>query len=126
MWIASDVQTKQYLKEFQVDKNVRQRLNSISNSSERNFESNFFADENDIEQFFKKAGFNMEEYQDSNVTADLSSVRILNLSQQEMAKIQQGLSMLKALILIPRNAWRLFSLLVRQIVGSNPIGSTMS
>jgi len=104
VWIASDVHTKQYLGEIsQVDENVRQRLSSISSSTERNLESNLFADENDIEQFFNKAGFNMKEYPYSNVAADLSSVRILNLTPKEILKVQQALSIVKTLILILRN-----------------------
>jgi O-methyltransferase involved in polyketide biosynthesis len=104
VWITSDVHTRQYMEEIsQVDENVQQRLSSLSDSTQRNLESNVFADENDIEQFFHKAGFKVEEYQHSNVVEDLSSVRILNLTQEEMPKIGQGLSMLKTLILIPQN-----------------------
>jgi O-methyltransferase involved in polyketide biosynthesis len=104
IWIASDVHTRQYLEELsQLDENVRQRLNSISKSTDRNLEKNYFADENDLQGFFREAGFNVEEYQHSSVVAGLTSVRILNLTQQEIVRIQQILGMVKTLILIRRN-----------------------
>jgi O-methyltransferase involved in polyketide biosynthesis len=104
VWIASDVHTRQYMEAIShVDENVRERLGSISSSTDRNLENNLFVDENDLEDFFSKAGFNLEEYEHSSVVADLTSVRTLNLTQQEIARIQQILSMVKTLILIRRN-----------------------
>jgi O-methyltransferase involved in polyketide biosynthesis len=103
VWIVSDVHTKQIAEEAsQIDENRLQRRSIISNSTQRNLEDNVFVDHNDIEQFFNKAGFNMEEYAHSNVVEDLSSTRIMNLTQKEMVKIQQVLRMLKTLILIPQ------------------------
>jgi O-methyltransferase involved in polyketide biosynthesis len=100
LWITSDVHTKQYLQEIsQVDENVRKRLFTISSSTESNVESNVFADENDIEQFFGEAGFKIEEYSHSKVLEDLSSVKLLNLNQEEKLKIRQGLKILRTLIL---------------------------
>lgn len=104
IWIASDINTKQFMKRVsQVDKNVRQRLSKLSSITERNLESNLFADENDLQQFFNKAGFIIEEYPYSNVYEDLSSVKILNFNQKEILKIQLGLKVTKTLILTPRN-----------------------
>jgi O-methyltransferase involved in polyketide biosynthesis len=104
IWIASDVHTRQYLVEIsQLEESVRQRLNSISNVTDRNLEENLFADENDLEGFFREAGFNVEEYRHSSAVADLTSVRILNLTQQDIARIQQVLGMVNTLILIRRN-----------------------
>lgn len=94
------IQKWEYAEGFsQVDENVRQRLSSIYNNMDRNLESNLFADENGIKQFFDKAGFDMEEYSHSKVLADLSSVRLLNFSQEEILNIRKGLKMLKTLIL---------------------------
>jgi O-methyltransferase involved in polyketide biosynthesis len=104
IWIASDVHTRQYLEEIsRLEESVRQRLSSISSSTDRNLENNVFADENDLEVFFGEAGFNVEEYRHSSVVADLTSVRILNLTQQEIVRIQEILGMVKTLILIRRN-----------------------
>jgi hypothetical protein len=46
----------------------------------------------------------MHEYRYSSVFSDLTSVRTLNLTQQEMLKLQQAFNTLKTLVLIPRNA----------------------
>jgi O-methyltransferase involved in polyketide biosynthesis len=101
LWIASEVHTKQYWQEISKidEKLVRKGLSTISNSTGNNIEGNVFADENDIEQFFGKAGFKIEQYSHSKVLEDLSSVKLLNLSQEEKLKIRQGLKILKSLIL---------------------------
>jgi O-methyltransferase involved in polyketide biosynthesis len=106
LWIASDVHTKGYLQEFSQkldDKLMQKRLSTISSSTGSNVESNVFDDKNDMEQFFGKAGFKMEEYSHSRVLEDLSSIKLLNLNQEERQKIRQGLEILKTLILFPRN-----------------------
>ena len=104
LWITTDVHTKQGLQKIpQFDENAKKRLTRISSSTETAFESNFFDDENDLKQFFEKAGFKMEEYSYINVFQDLTSVKILNLTQEEILKIQQGFRILKTLILTPLN-----------------------
>jgi O-methyltransferase involved in polyketide biosynthesis len=105
IWITSDVHTKQFRKEVsQVEENVvQQRQSKISSITGSNLESNLFADENDIQQFFNKAGFTIEEYPQSNIYEDLSSVKILNLDGEEILKIQLVLKLNKTLILTPRN-----------------------
>jgi O-methyltransferase involved in polyketide biosynthesis len=105
LWIASDVHTKGYLQEFsqKLDQNVWKRISTISKSTESNVESNVFADKSDMVQFFGKAGFRMKEYPHSRVLEDLSSIKLLNLNQEERQKIRQGLEILKTLILFPRN-----------------------
>jgi O-methyltransferase involved in polyketide biosynthesis len=104
LWITSDVHTKQILNvRAQFDENAKKRLTRISSSTETALESNFFEDVNDMKQFFEKAGFKMEEYSYVNIFDDLSSVKILNLAQEEILKIQQGFRILKTLILTPIN-----------------------
>ena len=104
LWITTDVHTKQFLQKIpQFDENAKKRLTRISSSTETALESNIFDDENDLKQFFEKAGFKMEEYSYLNVFQDLSSVKILNLTQEEILKIQQGFRILKTLILTPLN-----------------------
>jgi O-methyltransferase involved in polyketide biosynthesis len=104
LWITSDVHTKQSLQEFsQFDEKMRKRLSTISSSTGSTVESNIFDNENDIEQFFGKAGFKIKEYSHSKVLEDLSSIKLLNLNQEERQKIRRGLEILKTLILTPRN-----------------------
>ncbi|MGD0996033.1 MAG: class I SAM-dependent methyltransferase [Candidatus Bathyarchaeia archaeon] len=105
LWIATEVHTKGYWQEIsQLDeKLIRKRLSAISSSTGSDFESNAFADKNDVEQFFGKAGFKIEEYSHSKVLEDLSSVKLLNLNQEEKQKIRRGLEIFKTLILTPRN-----------------------
>ena len=104
LWITTDVHTKQFLQKVpQFDENAKKRLTRISSSTETALESNIFDDENDLKQFFEKAGFKMEEYSYLNVFQDLSSVKILNLTQEEILKIQQGFRILRTLILTPLN-----------------------
>ena len=104
LWITSDVHTKQFLQKIpQFDENAKKRLTRISSSTESTIESNVFDDENDVKQFFEKAGFKMEEYLYFKVFEDLSSVKILNLTQEEKLKIQQEFRILRTLILTPLN-----------------------
>ena len=82
---------------------LRQYQDRISSSTGSNLESNLFADENDLRGFFDKAGFRIEEYQYSNVIQDLSSVRHLNLNQEDMKRAFELLALSKTLILALRN-----------------------
>lgn len=103
IWITADVHTKQYIQEIpQTSNMIRQRLTSISSSTERNLESNLFEDENDIAQFFSKAGFNLKEYSYLNILGDLSSIKLLNLNQEEILKIKQLFKLNKTLVLTPK------------------------
>jgi O-methyltransferase involved in polyketide biosynthesis len=106
VWIASDVHTKQYREAtFRLGERemLRRRQNRISCSTGSDLESNLFADENDLRVFFDKAGFKIEEYQYSNVIQGLSSVRRLNLDQEDMQRAFELLALSKTLILTLRN-----------------------
>jgi hypothetical protein len=71
----------------------------------RDVEGNRFADDNHLKQFFKKAGFEInEERSYSSVVTELSSIRTLNLTKEEETKIQKALDIFKTLILTSRNA----------------------
>jgi O-methyltransferase involved in polyketide biosynthesis len=103
VWITSDVHTRQYREAtLRLDKKLRERQNRISSSTGSNLESNLFADENDLQSFFDEAGFQIEEYQYSNMVQDLSSVRLLNLNQEDMKRAFELLALSKTLILLPR------------------------
>jgi O-methyltransferase involved in polyketide biosynthesis len=103
VWIASDVHTRQYWEAtLWLDEKRRERHNRIASSTGSNLESNLFADENDLRSFFDKAGFQIEEYQYSNMTQDLSSPRLLNLNQEDMKRAFELLALSKTLILVPR------------------------
>ena len=102
IWITPDVNTKQSRKLFsQAYGNIRQLIQNISGATERDMEKSAFEDENDMRQFFTKAGFTIEEYPYSNVLEDLSSVKLSNLNPEEIFKILQ---MLKTLILTIRSS----------------------
>jgi O-methyltransferase involved in polyketide biosynthesis len=104
LWIVSDVHNRGYWQEIsQLDDKFRKRLSAISSSTGSNIENNVFADKDDMEQFFGKAGFRVEEYSHLNVLEDLSSVKLLNLNQEERQKIRRGLEIFKTLILTPHN-----------------------
>ena len=85
---------------FQANKNLRKISSHISGITERNIESNTFADDDDIQQFFNGAGFAIEEYQHSNTVEDLSSMKSLGIDREAVLKILQGR---KTLILTPQN-----------------------
>jgi O-methyltransferase involved in polyketide biosynthesis len=101
IWITPDVSTRQSWENIsQIDRiHMRQRIGNISRITERNLRSNVFADENNVKQFFNKAGFTIQEYQQTNVFEDLYSVKSLNLNRNETLKILQGS---KTLVLTPR------------------------
>jgi O-methyltransferase involved in polyketide biosynthesis len=106
VWIASDVHTRQYREAtFRLAEGemLRQRQNRISSSTGSNLESNLFADENDLRGFFDQAGFRIEKYQYASVVDDLSSVRLLDLSQEDMKRAFALLALSKTLILAPRS-----------------------
>jgi O-methyltransferase involved in polyketide biosynthesis len=102
IWITPDVHTKQLLKFFsQADDTMQQRMQNVRGATERDIEKNTFEDENDVRQFFIKAGFTIEEYPYSNVLDDLSSVKLSKLNREEILEILQ---MLKTLVLTIRSS----------------------
>jgi O-methyltransferase involved in polyketide biosynthesis len=103
IWITTDVQTKQDMQKVsQIAEHTGKRLASISNSTGTGLESNLFIDDTDIEQFFNKAGFRMEEYSYSNILGDLSSIILLNLNEEEILRVQQLFKIKRTLILTPK------------------------
>ena len=103
LWIVSDVRTKQYMREIShLVENAGKHSARMSNSTGADLESNLFTDEAEIEQFFSKAGFRMREYSISNILGDLSSIKLLNLNQKEISKVQQVLKTSKTLVLTPK------------------------
>jgi O-methyltransferase involved in polyketide biosynthesis len=103
VWITSDVPTRQYWEAtLRLDEKRRERHNRISSSTGSDLESNLFADENDLRRYFDKTGFQIEEYQYSNMIQDLSSPRLLNLNQEDRERAFELLALSKTLILLPR------------------------
>ena len=86
----------------QIAEHTGKRLARISNSTGTDLESNLFIDYADIEQFFNKAGFRMEEYSYSNILGDLSSIKLLNLNEEEILRVQQLFKIKRTLILAPK------------------------
>jgi O-methyltransferase involved in polyketide biosynthesis len=106
LWITTEVHTKQYWQKLSKinEKLVRERLSAISSSTGTNIEGNVFADQNDLEQFFGKAGFKIKEYSHSEVLEDLSSVKLLNLDREEKLRMTRFLKIFKTLVLTPNTA----------------------
>jgi O-methyltransferase involved in polyketide biosynthesis len=103
IWIATDVQTKQYMQKVsKIAEHTEKRLTKMSNSTGTDLESNLFIDDADIEQFFNKAGFRMEEYSYTNILGDLSSIKLLNLNEEEILRVQQLIKIKKTFILAPK------------------------
>jgi O-methyltransferase involved in polyketide biosynthesis len=101
LWVATDVNTKQQLQQGNVkfDEKVEKRLSTITSSTGSDILNNLFSDEKDIELFFGKAGFKIEQYSHLKVLEDLSSIKMLNLNQEEKLKIRQALQTLRTFIL---------------------------
>jgi O-methyltransferase involved in polyketide biosynthesis len=74
IWIASDVHTRHYLAEIsQFEQSIRQRLNSISNITDRNLEENLFAlwiQRGGIPAFERGCRFDFSENLESNSARD--------------------------------------------------------
>lgn len=91
IWITPDISTKQSWARFrQIDKNVQQRVQTISSTTERNLYDNQFNDDNEVRQFFTGAGFKIEEYPYLNVLGDVSSLKRFNLDREKIAQAAQG------------------------------------
>ncbi|MGZ7131052.1 MAG: class I SAM-dependent methyltransferase, partial [Halobacteriota archaeon] len=102
IWITPDVSTKQLWKFIsQADDTMQQRMQNVSGATGRDMEKNIFEDENDVRQFFIKAGFMIEEHPYSNVLDDLSSVKLSNFKREEIFEILQ---MQKTLVLTIRSS----------------------
>jgi O-methyltransferase involved in polyketide biosynthesis len=101
IWITPDASAKQLWKHLaQDDKNyAKQRIRNISGATGIDFEKNIFVDEDDMRQFFIKAGFTIEEYPHTSILEELSSIDILNLNRETVLEV---LRVPKTLILTAR------------------------
>jgi O-methyltransferase involved in polyketide biosynthesis len=106
IWITTEVHTQQEMKEAsQLDILRQLRLalaTPISESTGRDAQNNLFADDNELKRFFNDAGFDISKSQYSSVLPELSSIKILNLTQQEMQRLEQGFRFYNTLILTPQ------------------------
>jgi O-methyltransferase involved in polyketide biosynthesis len=92
IWITSDVSSRQTwsaiaLTNTQSATNMRERLRLISERTQRNIEENAFANDAEIQQFFTQAGFKIEEYLQSNIFYELSSIKRLEYTRAEIEPI---------------------------------------
>jgi O-methyltransferase involved in polyketide biosynthesis len=89
IWVTPDVGTKQMRERLaQGDMNyVQQRIGNISGATGVDFENNLFVDEDELRQFFIKAGFTIEEYPHTSVIDELSSIAILNLNREKVFEV---------------------------------------
>jgi hypothetical protein len=54
--------------------------------------NNVFSDDDEIKRFFEKEGFEIEKYSHLKIFGELTSVKNLGLSQEEIVKIKQILN----------------------------------
>jgi O-methyltransferase involved in polyketide biosynthesis len=99
-WITNEVYGKNVLKKIsELDNTAKNRLEH----DEYNIFSgqNVFSDDDEIKRFFEKEGFKIEKYTHSKIFGDLTSVKNLGLSEEEIVKIKQILDIKDTLILTP-------------------------
>lgn len=89
IWITPDVGTTKQSWKDSYDNNIAQRAHNISSPIKRKIEKNTFEDENEMRQFFTRAGFTIEEYPHTNVQEHLSSIDRLNLNREEILELLQ-------------------------------------
>jgi O-methyltransferase involved in polyketide biosynthesis len=99
-WITNEVYSKDALKKIsQSDDIAKKRMkqdqyNILSGN-------NVFADDSEIKRFFEEEGFKIERYSHAKIFEDLTSVKNLRLSEEEIVKIKQILNIKDTLILTP-------------------------
>jgi O-methyltransferase involved in polyketide biosynthesis len=99
-WITNEVYSKDALKKIsQSDDIAKKRMkqdqyNILSGN-------NVFADDIEIKRFFEEEGFKIERYSHAKIFEDLTSVKNLRLSDEEIIKIKQILNIKDTLVLTP-------------------------
>ena len=99
-WITNEVYSKDALKkmsqsaDFAKNRMKQDQYNILSGQ-------NVFSDDGEIKRFFEKEGFKIEKYPHSKIFGDLTSVKNLGLSEEEIVKIKQILDIKDTLILTP-------------------------
>ncbi len=99
-WITNEVYSKDALKKIsQSDDIAKKRMkqdqyNILSGN-------NVFANDSEIKRFFEEAGFKIERYSHAKIFEDLTSVKNLRLSDEEIIKIKQILNIKDTLVLTP-------------------------
>ncbi len=99
-WVTNEVYSKEALKKMSqsadfAKKRMKQDQYNILSGN------NVFSDDDEIERFFEKEGFKIEKYPHSKIFGDLTSVKNLGLSEEEIVKIKQILDIKDTLILTP-------------------------
>jgi hypothetical protein len=63
--------------------------------------NNVFSDDAETKRFFEKEGFEIEKYAHLKIFGELTSVKNLGLSEEEIVKIKQILNIKDTLVLTP-------------------------
>jgi O-methyltransferase involved in polyketide biosynthesis len=100
-WITNEVYSKDALKkisqsadDFAKNRMKQDQYNILSGN-------NVFSDEAEINRFFEQEGFKIEKYSHLKIFGDLTSVKNLGLSEEEIVKIKQILNIKDTLVLTP-------------------------
>lgn len=100
IWITADFLTKSSQDEMLQGSEVKDDLKQLSKSVGTNVEGNVFSDEAEIAYFFDETGFEVEEFDLSNLMQELSSINKSGADAEQIMRILRGR---KVYILIPRN-----------------------
>ena len=99
-WITNEVYSKDALKkmgqsaDFAKNRMKQDQYNILSGN-------NVFSDEDEIKRFFEEEGFKIEKYSHLKIFGELTSVKNLGLSEEEIVKIKQILNIKDTLVLTP-------------------------
>jgi O-Methyltransferase involved in polyketide biosynthesis len=101
-WITTEVYSKELLKKMSqsagaiVQNRIKQDQYNIFSGN------NIFNTDEEIKSFFVEEGFKIERYLHSDIFDELTSVKNLSLSEGEIAKMKQILSIKDTLVLTPQ------------------------
>ena len=99
VWITSDVTTTQFIKKIiQTSEELKEIAARVFKNIGLNIENSVLDEEIDIQEFFREAGFTIEEYYHSGLIDKLSSMKMLNIDRKTVAEMLNGR---KTLILAP-------------------------
>ena len=99
-WITNEVYSKDALKkmgqsaDFAKNRMKQDQYNILSGN-------NVFSDEDEIKRFFEEEGFKIEKYSHLKIFGELTSMKNLGLSEEEIVKIKQILNIKDTLVLTP-------------------------
>lgn len=91
VWITPDVGTRDFMERIlKADPSLRAILEQLTGITERNIETNTFADHTDMANFFAEVGFDLELCPHTSTLHDLSSPDALGITVDAAQKMLAG------------------------------------